>query len=119
MSPRWLSFFPLLYLALGVGTVLSLYTKTAIKAPLPEIVAHHQPPLPKPSETFDFVYSSPLLLGVVFAVITCLVWLLLLRNKTEKSSERARRYPNEVELSLAKDIEIEILRRTALRREAR
>jgi TIR domain-containing protein len=111
MSVRWLSLTGLAT-ALGIAVVLSLFT---LRAPQPEDPTPL--PLPASAEPLDFVISTLLLLGVVFTVTACLVWLLRRRSKRGISVERARRHPGKIERRIASELEVEILRRAALRRD--
>jgi hypothetical protein len=63
----------------------------------------------------DYVVVILLLLGVVFTVTACLAWLL--RRRRVKLFQRARPHPGEIERRIASELEAEILRRTALRRD--
>lgn len=119
-SARWVSLAGLTA-AFAAVVFLSLLTRNAPEVPLP--IPRPQPPRPTPSpspppaEVFDFVLNILLLLGVVFAVTACLAWLSRRRSKYGRPIERARPHPGEIERRIASELEAEILRRTALRRD--
>lgn len=90
------------------------------------------PPLATPAPTpprwaarLDLGLSTLLLLGIIFAVTVCLIWLLrshplrsplkerVLKRVIEKWEERP---PGNIERHIASELEAEILRRTTLRR---
>ena len=123
MSARW-SLLTGLAAVFGIAVFLSLFTVRFSQAPLPDQAPPTiQPPgptplpLPAPAETFDFVLPPLLLLGVGFALAVCLIWLLRWRSKRVISVERARGHPGDIERHIASELEAEILRRTALRRD--
>jgi len=132
-SGRWFSLA-------GFATVLALglFTWTSLKAPRapqePIIVKPLPvPPLPTPlppgppNAMFDF--SSILLpLVITLAVLACLAWLWRRSPKRgrpiekvgpqrETQIERAGPHPGEIERRIATELEAEILRRTASRRD--
>ena len=115
---RWVSLTGLaatLVIAVGLG----LYTFNAPQAPLPtqtpELPEPTPVPLPAPAVSFDFI-SILTLLVVVFVITACLVWLLRRRSKRRISTAAAKRQ-GEVERRIASELEAEILRRIAFRRE--
>ena len=77
-------------------------------------------PSPPPPEVFDLLLSKNILLPLtlLLAVVACLAWLLRRRSERGRSIESARAHPRELEQRIASEIETEILRRTALRRDA-
>jgi hypothetical protein len=124
-SGRWFSLA-------GFAAVLALglFTWTSLKAPQEPIIVKPLPtPLPPgpPNAMFDFS-SILLLLAVFFAITACLVWLLRRPPKRGRPSEevgpqrevrieRAGPHPGEIERRIASELEAEILRRTASRRD--
>ena len=119
-SARWL-FATGLAAVFGIAVFLSVFTMRFLQAPPPDPVLPPGPgptplPPPAPADTFDFFTNTPLLLGVGFALTVCLVWLLRRRSKRVRSIERAREHPGDIERQIASELEAEILRRTALRR---
>jgi len=104
-SARWLS---VPGLAVTFATAAALYLFRAEREPAPVVPKPSVPPVP-PVESFDFVLT--LLLLSVFAVTACLLWLW--RRKRVESQ------PRDIERRIANELEAEILRRTALRRDGR
>jgi hypothetical protein len=117
-SGRWLS---IAGVAAGfvAAVALSLFTQHGAQLPPADPGPSHPTPLPSPPppEGFDLLHSGNVLLSLalLFAVAGCLAWLLRRRSARRRSNERQ---PREVERRIASEIETEILRRTALRRDA-
>ncbi|MGZ8424162.1 MAG: toll/interleukin-1 receptor domain-containing protein [Candidatus Binatia bacterium] len=118
--PRWLSLGGLTA-GLACAVALSLFILNAPQAPqstpepkLPGPIP--LPPLP-PAEAFDFVPSILILLGGVLVVTACLAWLSRRRSKHEAAIERPSPHPGAIERRMASEVEAEILRRTAMRRD--
>ena len=121
-SGRWLSLA-------GLGAVfvaavaLSLFTLKAPQLPPPTETPRPPVPTPLPSppspEIFDLLLSKNILLplALFLAVVACFAWLLRRRSERGRPIESARPHPPELERRNASEIETEILRRTALRRD--
>ncbi len=111
-AARWLA-------GLATGCVsavaLSLYLLYAPQAPQ----STPQPELPAPIllPAFDFVSSILLLLGVVLVVTAGLAWLSRRRTKHEAAIGKPRTQAGAIERHIASEVEAEILRRTAMRRD--
>jgi hypothetical protein len=125
-SVRWLPFAGLAA-ALVVAVALSLILPHLPQSPSPIAVpgppgpAPAPLPPPPPAETFDFAFRDPgvLLLPLIAAALMALIaWWLLRRSIRAKPVERAGAPAGEVERRMASEVEAEILRRTALRRES-
>ena len=105
----------------GIAVFLGLFMTRFSQAPLPDPTLQLPGPTPlpppPPAETFDFVLRTLLLLGVGFALTVCLVWLLRRRSKRVISVARTSGHPGDIERHIAGELEAEILRRTALRRD--
>ncbi|MGH8729726.1 MAG: TIR domain-containing protein [Burkholderiales bacterium] len=122
-SGRWLSLAGLT--AVFVAAVaLSLATLDAPQLPPPSPIPGPPGPTPLPSppppEVFDLLLSKNILLplALLLAVAASLAWWLRRRSQRRRSIESARPHPSEFERRIASEIETEILRRTALRRDA-
>ena len=111
-AARWLG-----GLATGFASAvaLSLYILYPRQAPQ----STPQPELPAPMllPAFDFVSSILLLLGVVLVVTAGLVWLSRQRSKHEAAVGKPSRQAGALERHIASEVEAEILRRTAMRRD--
>ena len=111
-AARWLA-------GLATGFVsavaLSLYILYAPQAPQ----STPQPELPAPIllPAFDFVSSILLLLGVVLVVTAGLAWLSRRRSKHEAAIGKPSPQAGAIERHIASEVEAEILRRTAMRRD--
>ena len=120
-AARWLS---LAGLAAGFASAvaLSLFILNAPQAPQstpkPELPGPTPLPPPPPPGAFDFAPSILILLGVVLVVTACLAWLLRRRSKHQATIDRPRPHPGAIERRIASEVEAEILRRTAKRRDA-
>ncbi len=76
-------------------------------------------PVPPRPEVLDGLSETILLpLALLLAAAACLVWLLRRRSQRRQSIQIARPHPSELERRIASEIETEILRRTASRRDA-
>ena len=101
--------------------------------PSPSVKFPRKPPYPPPSfprkppsyaPSARLPKASPmaspmanlLLLGIVVAVLICLMWLLERRQKRMKSIKSSKRLPGDIERHIAGKVEAEILRRTSLSR---
>ena len=111
-AARWLA-----GLATGFASAvaLSLYLLYAPQAPQ----STPQPELPAPIllPAFDFVSSILLLLGVVLVVTAGLAWLSRRRSKHEAAIGKPSPQAGAIERHIASEVEAEILRRTAMRRD--
>ncbi len=118
-SVRWLPLAGLATAFVAVAT-LSLFTWIELQAPLPvpRSYPEQNQTSPPPLETFDFVFSNNILivLGVFFAA-ACLAWLLRQRSTRGKPAAGGRPHHDEIERRMASELEAEILRRNALRRD--
>ena len=117
-AARWLA-----GLATGFASAvaLSLYMLNAPQAPQstpqPELPGPTPLPPPPPAEAFDFVSTILLLLGVVLVVTAALAWVSRRRSKHQAAIERPSPHPGAIERHIASEVEAEILRRTAMRRD--
>lgn len=121
-SGRWLSLAGLA--AVFVAAVaLSLFTLDAPQLPPPSPTPGPPVPTPLPSpppEVLDLLLSKNILfpLALLLAVVACIAWWLRRRSERGRSIESARPHLRELERRIASEIETEILRRAALRRDA-
>lgn len=81
----------------------------------PMVLAERAPLEPEP----HWAPYSLVLLPLLLAAAGCLIWWLRRRLARRRASEVAKPHPHEVERRMASEIETEILRRTALRRDFR
>ncbi len=111
-TARWL---PGLATGFASAVALSLYILYAPKAPQ----STPQPELPAPIllPAFDFVFSILLLLGVVLVVTAGLAWLSRRRSKHEAAIGTPSPQAGAIERHIASEVEAEILRRMAMRRD--
>ena len=117
-AARWLAG---LAAGFAIAVALSLYILSVPQAPQstpqPELPGPTPlPPLP-PADAFDFVSSILLLLGVVLVVTAGLAWLSRRRSKHEAAIGKPSPHPGAIERQIASEVEAEILRRTAMRRD--
>jgi hypothetical protein len=78
------------------------------------------PPPPSSAVLMDEMLSSDVLpsLALLLAVVACVAWLFRQRWKRGKPTPSVRPHASELERRIASEIETEILRRAALRRDA-
>jgi TIR domain len=84
--------------------------------PFPASPAMPMPRVPLPPKPGLLGFRSLLLLGIVFAVTVCLIWLSARRRKREIRIESSKPLPGVIERHIASELEAEIVRRTTLRR---
>ena len=122
-SGRWLSLAGLAAFLVVAGG-LSLFTLNAPQLssprPTPGELAPIPLPAPPPPGVFDQLLSNNILfpLALLLGVAACLAWFFRRRSGRGKPIERATPDPRELERRVASEIESEIIRRTALRRDA-
>lgn len=120
-SGRWLLLAGLT--AVFVAAVVYLFTPVpvTVNAPQPPPPGPTPGPLPSPppSEVFDLLLSKNILLplALLLAVVACLAWLLRRPPRARASGGDQLKAPERIQ-RIASEIETEILRRTALRRDA-
>ena len=117
-AARWL---PGLATGFASAVALSLYVLYAPQAPQstpqPELPAPIPLPALPPANALDFVFSILLLLGVVLVVTASLAWLSRRRSKHEAAIGKPSPQAGAIERHIASEVEAEILRRTAMRRD--
>ena len=109
---RWLAG---LATGFAIAVALSLYLLNVPQAPQ----STPQPELPGPIvlPAFDFVSTILILLGVVLVVTAGLAWVSRRRSKHEAAIGKPSVHPGAIERHIASEVEAEILRRTAMRRD--
>jgi hypothetical protein len=123
-SGRWLSLAGLAaFLVVAAG--LSLFTLNAPQhsapRPTPGDLAPIPLPAPPPLGVFDRLLADNILLPLallLLGVAACVAWFWRRRSGRARPAERTTPHPRELERRVASEIETEILRRTALRRDA-
>ncbi len=96
-----------IHLVRPAGAPIDATTRTTRADTLPSL----------PPAAFDFVSSILLLLGVVLVVTAGLAWLSRRRSKHEAAIGKPSPHPGAIERHIASEVEAEILRRTAMRRD--
>jgi hypothetical protein len=122
-SGRWLSLAGLAAF-LVVAVALSLFSLNAPQfpspGPTPGSLAPTPPNYPPDPGIFGRLLSNKILLplALLLGVAACLAWFFRRRSEHGKPIERAIPGSRELERRIASEIESEIIRRTALRRDA-
>ena len=124
-SPRWLPFGGIAAVV-AVAVALNLFLAGAPHSPETSVIPGPTAPgttpipAPAPAAAFDPALRDPgalLLALAALALVAWAAWWLVRRSRRAKPAVAPSRPPDEAERRIATEVEAEILRRTALRRD--